>query len=147
VWAIDEEHAVNYYFPRDCPRVVYSRYEGMPRDLQERFFAGTAANTVIWVESGWLERIRGTRLYRYAFEPEPFRLLDAVAGYYVAERTVKLVSVEPLDDLLGLVAASGAELRITPNLHPIRDLIVASGLTDFSIIRFRNAAPPPGSPD
>ena len=25
VWAIDEEHYVNYYFPRDCPRVINSK--------------------------------------------------------------------------------------------------------------------------
>jgi hypothetical protein len=25
VWAIDESHAVHYYFPRNCPRIIYTK--------------------------------------------------------------------------------------------------------------------------
>lgn len=32
VWAIDEEHSVNYYFPRDCPLVIYLKSNNISAD-------------------------------------------------------------------------------------------------------------------
>ena len=38
VWAIDEEHSVNYLFPRDCPRVIFRRSDNMSKEYEHRFF-------------------------------------------------------------------------------------------------------------
>jgi hypothetical protein len=138
VWAIDAEHAVHYYFPRDCPRVIYTKSDSAaPHDIA-RFFDGSAADKIIAVESGWLDRIRDTKLYVYTFANESFTELDGSAGYSVSlEETVPL-QVEPVGDLLLGIAQSGAELRLTPSLVPLRDAVIASTLI-FSIIRYGNA--------
>ncbi|WP_420852114.1 DUF6886 family protein [Paenibacillus hamazuiensis] len=60
------------------------------------------------------------------------------AGYYTTVQTVKPVSVEKLDDLLGRIVSLGVELRITPSLLPLRDAILASTV-NFSMIRMKNA--------
>ena len=48
--------------------------------------------------------------------------------------------VDDAGDLLALHAQAGIELRLVPNLWPVIDAIVASGL-EFSIIRKANALP------
>ena len=65
VWAIDEDHAPMYYLPRDCPRACFWPGDSTTDDDRERWFGGIHARMVIAVESGWLERIRSTTLYRY----------------------------------------------------------------------------------
>ena len=50
------------------------------------------------------------------------------------------VRVEVFDDLVGELRKRGAELRLVPNLWPLRDAVVASSL-QFSMIRMRNALP------
>jgi len=139
VWAIDEEHAVNYYFPRDCPRIIFSKSEHMTEDDLSRFFGHTSANTIIAVESRWFEVIRHATLYKYTFHEEGFELLDETAGYYISSKTIEPINVEPMQNLLDHIVQKGVELRITPNLYPLRDAIMASSIDDFSIIRFRNA--------
>jgi hypothetical protein len=62
VWAIDSEHAVHYYFPRDCPRVIYTKTDSASPEDTARFFTDAAADKIIAVESGWLERIRSVQL-------------------------------------------------------------------------------------
>jgi hypothetical protein len=62
------------------------------------------------------------------------------AGYWATEETVSPLSVEPVGDLLELHAQAGIELRVVPNLWPVIDAIVASGL-EFSISRSQNALP------
>lgn len=141
VWAVDEAHAHLYYFPRDCPRIVYKLSGDVGEEDQRLLFGPAVSDTVIAIESAWLERLRETVLYRYTFEERDFRLFDATAGYYTAERQVTPVSVEKEGDLLAKLAATGAELRIVPNLHPLRDALLASSVSLFSIIRFRNAQP------
>ncbi|MEK8132309.1 DUF6886 family protein [Paenibacillus filicis] len=144
VWAIDEEHAVSYYFPRECPRIIVVR----PTELGEddagdpgvELFRHTAASKIIWVERGWYERIRDVRLYRYTFGKEGFAVKDLGAGYYTSAETVHPVTVEPMPGLIGCILASGAELRFTPNLYPIHQAVLESrALTEFSMIRMRNA--------
>jgi len=53
---------------------------------------------------------------------------------------VEPVRVEVFDDLVGELRKRGAELRLVPNLWPLRDAVVASSL-QFSMIRMRNALP------
>ncbi|MBO9604445.1 MAG: hypothetical protein J7639_00765 [Paenibacillaceae bacterium] len=142
VFAIDEAHAAHYLFPRDCPRVIYWKADWTTPEDEAELFAHTATDKIIAVESGWLERIRRTKLYRYAFPPDTFRLWpEAItAGYHISEREVIPQRVELMDDLIGRLVAAGIELRITPNLHPLRNRVIAS-TADFSVIRFRNALP------
>ncbi|WP_246067398.1 DUF6886 family protein [Paenibacillus koleovorans] len=138
VWALDQEHAVHYYFPRDCPRVIYTKSEdASPADIA-RFFDGSTADKIIAVESRWLERIRSVRLYAYAFDGALFDPADGTAGYYVSHRTVTPLGVEPVGDLLERIASTGTELRLTPSLVPLRDAVIASTLK-FSVIRYSNA--------
>jgi hypothetical protein len=139
VWAIDEEHSVYYFFPRDCPRVIFSWSQGVSAEDEKLFFSHTGAKTIIAVEAAWLDRIRNTTIYRYSFREDGFVLTDATAGYYTSRKTVIPVCVEPMGDLLGEIVSKGVELRIVPNLYPLRNAIVSSTITDFSIIRFRNA--------
>ncbi|RED66192.1 DUF6886 family protein [Cohnella lupini] len=141
VWAMDEDHIINYLFPRDCPRIVYSLSPEVNDDDRKLFFEHTLSQTIIAVENSWYERIRNTGIYKYGFDPFGFELLDRNAGYYIAKQTVKPISIERIDDLIGTIISLGVELRFTPNLWPLRDAILTSTITKFSIIRFRNALP------
>lgn len=38
VWAIDEEHAMHYCFPRDCPRVIYWKADWTSDEDRNHFF-------------------------------------------------------------------------------------------------------------
>jgi hypothetical protein len=139
VWAIDEEHSYKYFFPRDCPRVIFSKSENLREGDEKLFFSQTVATTIIVVETAWLERIRNTTIYKYTFDSDGFELFDHNAGYYINHSTVQPLSVEPIGDLLGNIISKGIELRFTPNLFPLRDEIIASTIDDFSMIRMRNA--------
>ncbi|MDF2724933.1 MAG: hypothetical protein K0Q59_4608 [Paenibacillus sp.] len=139
VFALDREHCPHYWFPRDCPRVIYWRCERTTEEDAKTFTAHTTASKIIVVESGWLERIRRTPLYVYTFDGDSFEPMDSSAGYYVSTREVVPLGVEPVGDLIGkLLAEEDVELRFAPSLRLIRDSVIASTM-DFSIIRFRNA--------
>jgi uncharacterized protein DUF6886 len=58
----------------------------------------------------------------------------------VAREEVRPLSVVPVGDLLAAHVKAQIELRIVPNLWPLIDAIVDSGL-EFSIIRKANAQP------
>jgi hypothetical protein len=141
VWAIDEGRLPNYLLPRDCPRVTF--YAGPTSDPADvaRLLAGTSAARVVAIESGWLERVRSARLYLYELPPDGFEAEDLGAGYYVSRAPVSPRRVTAIDDLLAELASRDVELRVMPSLHRLRDAVVASTL-QFSIIRWRNAAPP-----
>lgn len=139
VWAIDEAHEYTFYFPRDCPRIVYGRTENLSEADERTFFGASGADRIIVVETGWYERIQHTTLYRYRLPSATFELFDTTAGYYISRETVKPVEMEPLDQLLDRLMGLNMEVRFTPNLHPLRDAILRSGLTEFGIHRFMNA--------
>lgn len=140
VWAIDEEHALHYYFPRDCPRVIYWKADGMSVEDNHKFFSDTSVEKIIVIENQWLERIRQTKVYVYSFSEETFKKFDEAktAGYFVSYKEVVPIKVEPVGDLLERILNEEVELRFTPDLYPIRNQVIASTV-DFSIIRFRNA--------
>jgi hypothetical protein len=48
--------------------------------------------------------------------------------------------VDVIDDAIATLLRRGAEMRIVPNLWPLRDAVVGSRL-QFSMIRMRNARP------
>ena len=138
VWAIDAAHAANYLFPRDCPRICIAVGATTTAADRERFFHSTEARRIISVESGWLPRIRTTRLFVYHLPAVAFRTYDLSAGYAVSTEPVAPLHVEPLGDLLDELLAAGVELRFTPTLAPLQQAVAASSL-EFSMIRLRNS--------
>ena len=92
------------------------------------------------IEAGWLERVRACRLYAYEFDPAGFRLKNGDAGYWVVQSEVEPISIAAVGDLLARHVEARIELRIVPNLWPLIDVVVASGL-EFSIVRKANALP------
>ena len=140
VWTVSGERLPNYVLPRATPRVTWYATSTTSRADQARFFCG--ADRVVAVESRWWQRLLAARLYIYHFEPAPFELHDAIAGYHVARRPVEPVACTRIDDVFGWMANEGVELRPLPTLWPLREAVAVSTL-GFSIIRFRNAAPPP----
>lgn len=142
VWAIDEDHSLHYFFPRDCPRVIYWKAEWTKEEDLRSFFGGTNVGKIIVVENEWLDRIRNVELYKYTFPEETFTLFEEAktAGYYISHQEIVPSKVERIDDVIGHLLSKNIELRFTPNLYPIRNKVISSTV-DFSIIRFRNARP------
>jgi hypothetical protein len=138
VWAIDADHLRNYLVPRECPRVTYYAGPQTARADVERFLGTSQA--VVAIESGWFEQLRACRLYCYHLPPDTFECIDTCAGYFVSSHPVVPVRVEVLDDLILELLKRRVELRLVPNLWPLRDAVIASTL-QFSIIRMRNAQP------
>jgi hypothetical protein len=138
VWAIDAARLRNYLVPRDCPRVTYYAGRGTTAADVERFLGSSPA--VVAVESGWWERLRSCRLYCYHLPPETFACFDECAGYFVSHHPVVPTRVQVFDDPTAELLRRGVELRLVPDLWPLRDAVVASTL-QYSLIRMRNARP------
>jgi len=141
VWAIDEEHQFTFYVPRDCPRIICTRSKDLAEEDYVRFFGTTASDIVMTVETSWYERIKTATLYRYELPPESFRLFDKYAGYYITEEIIKPILMDVITNPLDLLIQLNIDIRFTPNLHPLRNAILNSSLTDFGIHQFGNAAP------
>jgi hypothetical protein len=138
VWAVHVDRLHNYLLPRDCPRVTfYAGPETTSADA-ERFLGASGA--VVAVEAGWLDRLRACRLYLYELPAETFTRADECAGYFVSQESVVPARVRVIDDVLAALLERRVELRLVPDLWPLRDAVVASTLR-YSIIRMRNAAP------
>ena len=134
VWAIDAERLRNYLLPRECPRVTY--YAGPQTvDADVKRFLGES-KAVVAIESEWFERVRSCSLFCYHLPSDTFMCVDECAGYYVSDVPVVPAHVEVLDDLILELLNRGVELRIVPNLWPLRDEVVKSTL-QFSLIRMR----------
>jgi hypothetical protein len=142
VWGVDPALQQAFFFPRECPRVCYYAGPETTHADRELFFGHSTASYVAAIEAGWLERLRSTVLYRYVFPPDGFELTDECAGYWVARKAVEPLRIEPVGDLLQAHANAGVELRILPSLWPLYEAVIASTL-QFSVIRWRNAAPQP----
>lgn len=140
VWAIAERLLHNYLLPRDCPRVTF--YAGPRTSAADRgrFLGTSSAAHVVAVESRWLHRIRSTRLWLYELPAETFSETDAGAGYHVSASAVDCIAATEVADLLDALVTRDIELRVLPDLWPLRDAVAASSLA-FSMIRMRNAAP------
>ena len=138
VWAVDEGHAPGFWFPRAAPRATCWSI-GKPLTDIGRSLLGAHTRTHA-IETAWLDRMRACRMYVYRFDAKPFRVYDVPAGYFATTETIEPLSVAPVGDLLTLHAQANIALRVVPDLWPIIDAIVASGL-EFSIIRKSNATP------
>ena len=137
VWAMDAEHSPLYWFPRDCPRIsVWANDEAQRAVLRDTF--ETDATRICACESHWVDGMRRTRVYRYAFDGDQFAPWTGAEGQYISGEVVIPRSVDVLDDLIGLHAAAEVELRFTPKLGSLMDRMLGSGLP-FSFVRIRDA--------
>ena len=141
VWAVGEPRLHNYLLPRDCPRVTFFA-DDKTSDEDRSSFLGSA-KSVVAIESGWFNACLKTSLYLYEFDPQPFSLVDATACYYVSKEAVSPIHETPVANVLNALLEKGVELRILPSLWELRETVISSTLA-FSIIRMRNASPPPG---
>lgn len=141
VWAIDEQHAPLYWFPRDCPRVTAWPRTDAERGVFRAAFC-SAADRIHAIELDWLETLRTTTLYRYALDSSAFeRLIDA-NGQWITTSMVEPTDMQAVGDLLDAHVVAGIELRVVPSLWPLHDLAV-SDAWDFSIVRMGNARTTP----
>ena len=139
VWSVDTRHAPTFWFPRDCPRgCIWPASTTTPQD-RERFFGQSAANRIHVIESGWLARMQGCRLYAYQLPTGSFRPHE-VGGYWVSDEPVDAIDRVVIDDLVGRHARARIELRVTPSIWPFWRR-VASSTVEFSGSRLRSAAP------
>jgi hypothetical protein len=144
VWAVGSEQLPNYLLPRDCPRVTFYVREHTTAEDAARLMLGTGARRVVAIETGWLERVRRCRLYRYDLPGATFEPVDEGAGHYISRASVTPLRVVPIEDLLAELTSHDVELRVMPSLWKLRDAVVDSTI-QFSIIRWRNARPRPAS--
>ena len=158
VWAITTERLHNYLLPRNCPRVTFYAAAGTSTADRERFLS--SAGSVVAIERRWypalalnavpptrIEQLARTPLSIYEFDPQPFREVDPVAGYYAAEAPVipvwELRQPSALHAFRTHIAPDGpVRLRVFLELWRLREAVATSTLA-FSIIRFRNAGAPP----
>jgi hypothetical protein len=138
VWAIDTRHLPLYWFPRDCPRGTFWAGPDTTAEDAERLLVGSTR--VHAFESGWLARVRDTRVVAYRLPEQTFSPDPEVGGYWLSREPVEPVELVELGDLLALHADAGIELRIVDNLWPLWDRVIASTL-EFSGMRLRNALP------
>jgi Family of unknown function (DUF6886) len=138
VWAIDAKRLRNYLLPRECPRVTYYAGRDTTSADVNRFLGPSTA--VVAIEREWLDRLRSCRLYTYHLPQNTFECFDECAGYFVSRVPVVPARVEVVGDAISALRSRGVELRILPNLWPLRDAVFASSL-QFSFIRMRNAGP------
>jgi hypothetical protein len=145
VWAIDEDHAPLYWFPRDCPRVTAWTRDATERAAFHSAFC-TTADRVHAIEVGWLKAMQTTTLYRYILDASFFRPWPPASGQWISESIIDPVGMDSVGPLIERHAGADIELRIVPSLWPVHALAV-SGRWDFSIVRMSNARPaaPPGS--
>ena len=96
----------------------------------------TTASRVHATELAWLDRIRTATLFAYRLPGEPFREWTEAHGQWVSTSRSRRSRVEPVGDLLARHAAAGIELRLVPDLRPLRDPVLASGLP-FGMVRMQ----------
>ncbi|NNG40650.1 hypothetical protein HJ588_15395 [Flexivirga sp. ID2601S] len=142
VWAVDAARCPDYWFPRQCPRVMaWVNERSTPQDAAR--LIGPGARRVHVVEYAWLPAILETKLVAYRFAAQDFRPVGEDRHAMVSDHEVTpLGPPEPVGDLLAAHERAGIELRLTGDLWPWWDQVTTSTL-GFSGIRLRNAAPRP----
>lgn len=140
VWAVGNDRAPDYWFPRQCPRAMaWTSPNTTPEDLL-RIIGPGGGTRVHAIEYGWLEAIRTVELYAYRLPAEPFVPIDA--AMVATTEVIPLGPPERVGDLYDLHAEAGIQLRVLPNLQAFWDAVITSTL-EFSGIRLRNALPRP----
>jgi hypothetical protein len=137
VWAVDWPRCPDYWFPRDCPRVLAWPLPTTSADDRDRLL-GPGGARLHAVEYGWLDAIRTVRLFAYRLPAATFTRRGKGEAVVSTEAVTPLGPAEPVGDLLALYEEAGIELRVLGTLWPLWDAITASTL-GFSGIRLRNA--------
>ncbi|GLZ79284.1 hypothetical protein Afil01_40910 [Actinorhabdospora filicis] len=138
VWAVDAHHAPDYWFPRDCPRVIARAEPGSAPADTDRFL-GPGVTRAHAVEYAWLEAIRTVRLYAYRLPAETFDYVHADRHAMVSAAPVTpLGPAEPVGDLFAVHEAAGVPLLVLPRLEAHWAALRASTL-GWGGIRLRNA--------
>jgi hypothetical protein len=137
VWAVTDERQVTYLFPRECPRILLWLTPDTTAEDRARWWGERTARAIAHVEWAWLDRLRAGTIHRYELPADGFEPIDG-DWTWVARRPVEPLAMVTIDDLLGAIAAQGAELRLLESLVPLRD--VWSTTLHASGIRLRNAA-------
>lgn len=138
VYAVDEDHLVNFLLPRDCPRITFrAGPQTSPQDA-ERLLAG--AERVVAFEAAWLERVSACALRIYEMPTDGFSLALPEAGYWISRNSVVPLGERVRTNLIEALVEAGAEVRILHDFWPLCDAVATSSLK-FSIIRKRNALP------
>ncbi|MFG1792559.1 DUF6886 family protein [Nocardia sp. NPDC049149] len=142
VWAVDSVRSPDYWFPRDCPRVLAWVAPTTTAADRERIIGPGGGDRVHAIEFRWLAALQTVDLYAYRLPAAPFRPFDApVSHAMVATVPVEpLGPAQPVGDLLGLHERAGIQLRILPNLMDFWDAVRSSSL-GWSGIRMRGAQP------
>jgi hypothetical protein len=140
VWAVDAEQAPSYWFPRQCPRAMAWVGPRTTADDRARIIGPGGGERVHAIEYGWLERMRIVRLYAYRLPAALFRPFGEPRPHAMVatEPMTPLGPPERVQDLYGLHASAGIQIRVLPALWEFFDAVVASTL-EFSGIRMRNA--------
>jgi len=136
VWAIEEARRALYLFPRDCPRIVMWPTAATTEADRHRWFAGSQAEVVAYVEWDWLERLRTAELICYTLPSETFEDLKD-AGMWVSRHAVIPLERRRLADLPAALRAAGVELRVTETLTHLRPAWESS--LHVSGVRLRHA--------
>jgi hypothetical protein len=136
VWAIDEPRQPMYLFPRDCPRILLWPTPATTALDKDAWWDGSAARMLAFVEEGWRARLSEAAIWRYELPPEPFEDLKD-AGMWVSRSAVVPLSVTRIDNLPAALEAENVELRVLPDLTPLKG--VWNTTLHASGIRLRNA--------
>ncbi len=117
VWAVDYHRAPDYWFPRQCPRAM-AWVGATTTDDRARIIGLGCGDRVHAIEYGWLEEMRGTRLFAYRLPADRFRPFGTPEPYaHVAVGPVEPIGPpEPVTDLLRCHAEAGIQLRVLDNL-------------------------------
>ncbi len=140
VWAVDEWFAPMYYVPRHCPRACFWPGRRTTPEDRERWLGGLEPRFVLAIESGWLDRLRTARIYRYAMPEESFESMGHEVGHWVSRTAVAPLAIEPMGDLMQAIADAGVELRITPRLGAMWGRVSRHSTLEYSGSGLRFAA-------
>lgn len=142
VWAVDEQRAPSYWFPRDCPRATFwPAPGGRPSYAAESLLAG--ASRVHAIDWRWMDSLLDCDLFVYTFDGTTFRPTEEVfgaegRGFWVSEETVTPIDVQRVGPLLHRHAEAGVELRAVKDLAALWQRVITTPGLDFSGIRLRN---------
>jgi hypothetical protein len=139
VWAVGNDRAPDFWFPRDCPRALaWVQPSSSASDV-----AWLGAARVHVIEYAWLRRFLDVQLWAYRLPADGFVSVGDPPSAMVSQETVMpLGPPVPVGDLSEAHRDAGIELRVVSNLWPWWDQVVTTTL-GFSGWRLRNASPRP----
>lgn len=136
VWAIETDYSPLYLFPRECPRIVMMKLPSSTEQDIKYYWNDTTKPIVAYIEKGWVEQIKATKLYRYSLPAAGFIDLQDI-GMHVAKTTISPLEVIEIDDIFLALEMANVEVRILPNLTDLQNAWESS--LQVSGIRLRNA--------